>query len=321
MATIAEGAIKMKMTKLLLDVFRPKRWYRNLAMIIGSLIAIKILNLPASHIFSVSHLLQWLAAFVSLCLVASANYGINEVLDAKTDAKHPQKKYRAIPSGKVSAKLVIDISLVLYACGLGLIALTGNYMLFLSVFLLLVSGIIYNVPPIRLKDRAYADFTTEALNNAIRLMVGWYAISSSSDLVPVSFLLAYWFVGVFLMAAKRFGEIRLFGDNKKAAGYRRSLKFYTQEKLLMSMVAGISASSFMLGFLSCKYSVDVVVILPFVIVWIFWFFRLSFEENTIVKDPERIFEKKKFLTYSLLVMSMLGYLFYSGDQIFGWIKQ
>jgi decaprenyl-phosphate phosphoribosyltransferase len=310
----------MFLIKNLLDVFRPKRWYRNLTMVFGVLIAVKVLDLSTSEIFSSTRISTFILALVSLCLVASANYGINEILDAESDSHHPQKKTRAIPSGRVSIKLVLGISLALYVLGLGLSFLSHSWPLIISIALLAISGFVYNVPPIRLKDRAYIDFTSEALNNAIRLMVGWYAVANAGQIVPASFLLAYWFLGVFLMAAKRFGEIRLINDVSRAAKYRASLQHYNQENLLMSMIGAVSAFSFMLGALSFKYSVDIVLVLPFIIVWIIWFLKLAYEENTIVKDPERIFEKKSFLIWSLLTLGLFAYCFYTGDQLLHWVK-
>ncbi len=109
-------------------------------------------------------------------------------------------------------------------------------------------------------------------------------------------------------------------DSKKAAKYRRSLGNYTQESLLMAMIGAVAAYNFMIGALSFKYSVDVVVVLPFIIFWTIWFFKLAFEENTIVKDPERIFEKKGFLAFSLLTVGLFLYFFYTGNHFLYVIK-
>src|SRR5258708_16297192 len=35
------------------------------------------------------------------CLLASSNYVLNEILDARTDREHPVKRRRPIPSGRV----------------------------------------------------------------------------------------------------------------------------------------------------------------------------------------------------------------------------
>jgi len=310
----------MELTKNLIDVFRPKRWYRNLTMVLGSIIALKLLNISLSTALHPPIITHFLLALFGVCLVASGNYGINEVLDAESDRHHPEKKNRAIPSGRVSAKLVISLSILWYALGVTLVALTGNVALTISAVLLLISGITYNVPPIRTKDRAYIDFTTEAINNPIRFLIGWYAVTDSHHIFPASFVLGYWFLGVFLMAAKRFGEIRVIGNQKKAGKYRQSLAHYTEEKLLMAMIAGLTAFSYMIGALSLKYSVDVILVLPFIVAWVVWFFAIAFEENTIVISPERIVEKKYFATFSVLTLAVFLYFFYTGDQLLGWVK-
>lgn len=304
----------------LLDVFRPKRWYRNVFMLLGTLIALRLLSISWLTFFSAAYLTRFGLAFAALCLVASGNYGINEVVDADSDSQHPQKQYRAIASGRVSPRLVVGISLALYLTGMGLSALTSSPALIGSVFLLLLSGISYNVRPIRLKDKAYVDFMAEALNNPIRFMVGWYAVAGTHHIVPASFLLDCWFIGVFLMAAKRFGEIRLIGDRQQAAKYRPSLGHYDQQRLLVSMVGAITAFSVVLGALCVKYDINVVVVLPLVTGWIVWFFQIAFEENSIVKDPERIFEKKGFLSFSSAASLLCIYFFYSGNQFLNWIR-
>ena len=302
------------MIKILLNVFRPLRWYRNAFMLLGALLAIQITETGISDSY-----VGILFAFISICLVASGNYGINEVLDAEYDAQHPQKRLRAIPSGKISSTPVVIISIILYIAGVSIVLPLRNTMLIISVFLLILSGILYNVKPLRLKDKPYTDFIAESLNNPIRLLVGWYSVAPSNKLVPSSFILGFWFLGMFLMASKRFGEYRFFKDKDQLVEYRKSFKHYTEERIIISMIASLSAFMFMLGALCLKYSVDLVLFLPFVIVFIVWFFRLAYEKDTIVKDPERVFEKKLFVLYSVLVCGLFIYLLFSGNQLLGFL--
>jgi decaprenyl-phosphate phosphoribosyltransferase len=303
----------------LIKVFRPIRWYRNSFMILGILIAIKVVNIGSADILS--HWLEIFLAFVSVCLIASGNYGINEVLDKEQDKFHPTKKYRAIPSGKVSANLVIVISIILYVLGLGISLLKNNYMLTFSVTLLMISGWLYNIPPIRLKDKPYLDFSFEALNNPIRLMVGWYSIAEPKHLVPATFIFGYWFLGIFLMASKRFGELRFINEAKTAELYRKSLKYYTEEVLLISMIAALVAFSYMFGAMSMKYNINLLMVLPLIIIWTIWYFHLAYKENTIVKDPERVFEEKYFVAYTLTIFAVFFWLFNSSIDTLNWLKQ
>jgi 4-hydroxybenzoate polyprenyltransferase len=304
----------MRKTKLIINVFRPLRWYRNLFMLLGSLIAIKLNNLSF-----LGPLLSIIIVFLAICLVASGNYGINEAVDADSDAYHPDKKNRAIPSGEIGKFSIIVISIILYILGFVVIFTLHNKILCFSLFLLFVSGMFYNIPPFRLKDVFYVDFIFEALNNPIRLLVGWYAVTSV--IVPASLLFAFWFFGIFLMAAKRFAEIRSIDDLEKAGLYRKSLKYYTEEKLLFAMIGSVSAFMFMLGVLAIKHQINLVIMLPLLIIFIIWFFKLAYEKDSIVKDPEKIFKKKAFLWYSTIITIICIFLFYYPLGIFDFLKK
>ena len=302
----------------IINVFRPLRWYRNVFMLVAVILAIKILDIDIRSAFSWSFLYPVAMSFVALCIVASANYGINEVFDVETDKYHPEKKNRSIASGEVSPILILSLSVCFYMIGFLLVARLQNVMLFFSLVLLLISGVLYNIKPFRLKDKPYVDFIFEAINNPIRLMIGWYSVAQPSHLVPASLVFGFWFLGIFLMAAKRFGELRFIKDNEIAARYRNSFKYYKEEHLLLSMIAAAVSFSFLLGALSLKYSVDLIATLPFLVIWIVWFFHLAYQNNTIVKDPERIFENKLFVAFSLLTFFLFLYFFFSGDQMLAW---
>ncbi|MGC9610765.1 MAG: UbiA family prenyltransferase [Minisyncoccia bacterium] len=287
--------------KLIINVFRPIRWYRNLFMFLGSFLALRFNDI---NIFNVWY--SVLISFIALCLVASANYGINEVFDAESDSHHPKKKFRAIPSGRIAKKTIVIISLILYLVGFGVAYSLGNTLLLLSVFLIFISGILYNLPPFRLKDIPYMDFTFEALNNPIRLFIGWYAVSLS--VIPISIILFFFFIGIFLMSAKRFGELRFIENPGEAELYRKSLGFYTEKRLLFIMIGSISASMYMFGILTARHNINLAFSLPFVLIFIVWFFNLAYEKDSVVKDPERIFEKKHFLFFILFLAAVFIFL-------------
>jgi len=305
-------------------------------MLLGSFLAVAIL--PDIHLLD--HWLTILIAFISLSLMTSGNYGINEILDIETDRKHPQKKYRALVTGKVKVKTILILAILLYALSMIVVMSLNNLPLTLAMLLMLLSGISYNVKPFRTKDIPYLDFLFEALNNPIRLAIGWYAVEGAiahpfmlasnaaggSDptvnslfYIPIGFVVSFYFIGVFLMSSKRFGEIRLFksSDVEKSSGeYRKSLKYYTEQSLLLVMVASIISFSYIFGALSYKYNIDLIILLPVFIIWIIWYFVLAFEENTIVKDPERIFERRSFLLFSVLFVLTFSWLLGLDEKMF-----
>ena len=177
------------------SVFRPSRWYRNSFMILGAVLAIGITEQTLQD-----NLSNIVIAFISLSLMASGNYGINEILDVETDRRHPQKRFRSLASGKVSIRLILLLSIVFYMLSIFIIVSLDKSPLTVSMFLLLISGFFYNVKPFRVKDIPYADFLFEALNNPIRLAVGWYSVVDTNEM-PLSFVLGFYAIGVFLMAS------------------------------------------------------------------------------------------------------------------------
>ena len=77
-------------------------------------------------------------------------------------------------------------------------------------------GLAYNLPPIRTKELPYLDVLSESVNNPLRLFLGWFALIGDK-FPPLSLTLAYWMVGAFFMATKRFAEYRHIDDPDTAA--------------------------------------------------------------------------------------------------------
>ena len=191
-----------------IHVARPDHWFKNVFMLPGIALAV-LFSSGETGFFSIPALV----AIISLCLIASANYTINEWLDASYDRFHPVKKARPSVTGDVKGSLIVVQYLALAAAGLLLAwSLSVPYTLFSLLFLAM--GLVYNVPPVRAKDRAYMDVLVEAINNPLRLILGWVAILPDS-LPPSSILLAYWMGGAFLMGVKRFAEYRYIDDPER----------------------------------------------------------------------------------------------------------
>src|SRR5207244_13227734 len=120
---------------------------------------------------------------------------------------------------------------------LGVLGLALAYALnqpfFWSGLFLLVMGVVYNVRPFRSKELPYVDVLSESINNPIRLMLGWFAVTAQ-DFPPLSLLVAYWMIGAFFMATKRFAEYRSLANPAVAGAYRSSFRHYDEQKLLIS---------------------------------------------------------------------------------------
>src|ERR1700682_5608273 len=180
-------------------MMRIDHWVKNVFVLPGILVALSI----------EPHRIDWIDIFVGLlavCLISSSNYVLNELLDAPFDRFHPAKSQRAAASGRVNRTLGYLEWIALLAAGLAL-SLRISIPFTIVMAALWFMGCVYNIPPIRTKDVAYLDVLSEAINNPLRMLAGWYMTRTAA--VPItSVLIHYWRVGCFFMAIQRYGEYR-----------------------------------------------------------------------------------------------------------------
>jgi 4-hydroxybenzoate polyprenyltransferase len=246
-----------------------------------------------------------LIAVISTCLIASANYVLNEWLDAKSDAFHPEKKNRSAVVGNVGIEKVTIFYLILAILGLGLATFVSTGLVLIEAWLL-VMGWLYNIPPVRMKDKPYIDVLSESINNPIRLWIGWACVISTSP-PPLSLILGYWFGGAFLMNVKRFAERRTLADKSIAALYRKSFGYYTEKNLLAATLFYAIISFFFVGVFSIRYRIEYILITPFLAYLYVIYFNLGMEENSVAQKPEGLYRQKRLISFVLLI-SILYFL-------------
>lgn len=231
---------------------------------------------------------------LSAVCIASANYVINEWLDREHDAAHPTKSKRRAVIVELKPSIVYCEYLLLSVAGLLLAHLIGKLFLVTSAAFLL-SGILYNVEPVRAKDKPYLDVLMECLNNPIRFLLGW-AIVDQSTLPPISVLAAFWMAGAFLMAAKRLGEYRDIAANAGVAvlaKYRRSFRSYTQESLTVSCLIYAMMTAFLTAVFLVKYRVEYIIVFPFISGLFAVYLWLASRPGSVVQRPERLFHSRR----------------------------
>lgn len=284
-------------------IARPDHWFKNVFMLPGAALAWVLMpHAPADEL-----LLALLVGVLSTCLIASANYTINEWLDAEFDRHHPIKRHRPSAAGRVRQPWVALQWAGLAAAGLGLAA-TLSTVFFGAALLLLVMGLAYNVPPVRTKDVAYLDVLSESINNPLRFVLGWAALIGDV-LPPSSVLLAYWLGGAYLMAVKRYAEYRYIGV-EAAQRYRRSFRFYSEETLLTSAVFYALAATFFLGVFLIKYRVEFLLSMPFLALLFAWYLALGQRLPSPAQAPEKLYQETAFVTYVGFVAGLITALFF-----------
>lgn len=188
-----------------LAALRPHQWLKNLLVFVP---------MVASHATETAVIGQAVLAFVAFCLVSSAGYVFNDLMDLRADRMHPRKVRRPLASGRVPIAHGTAMVPLLLLAGLGLAAFGGGALLAMiaGYFVLTVTYSLW------LKRRAIADICTLAGLYTMRILAGGLA----TGLVPSVWLLAFsMFFFVALAAIKRQAElVDLFGRGLPATERR-----------------------------------------------------------------------------------------------------
>jgi 4-hydroxybenzoate polyprenyltransferase len=280
-------------------IARPDHWFKNVFMALGVLLAF----FYHPEALSGGALLRIVWGLAATCLIASSNYTINEILDAPRDRSHPSKRNRPIPSGRVWLPAAYAQWLLLGVAGL-VMAAALNWAFFWSGAFLLVMGLVYNVPPVRSKELPYVDVLSESVNNPIRLLLGWFAVTAA-EFPPVSLLLAYWMIGAFFMGAKRLAEYRFIGDGERAATYRNSFRHYNEHKLLVSLFFYVTSFALFLGVFIIRYHLELILIFPLVAGFICYYTAIALKPDSAAQSPEKLYREKGLMAY--LVVCVLAF--------------
>jgi len=269
-----------------IEIARIDHWFKNVFIIPG---AVAALAMDPQHV-SPNIPQRAVLGLISVCLVASSNYVINEVLDAPSDLAHPTKFARPVPSGKVNIPLAYVQWLLLMVVGvaIGYYGVSGAFAI--TVLVLWVMGCIYNIRPVRSKDLPYLDVLSEAVNNPLRMLAGWFIVGSAS-VAPGSLLLSYWMVGCYFMAMKRYAEFREIHDPVRAAAYRKSFQFYTEERLLVSIMFYGSAAMLFLGAFVMRYRLELFLSFPLIALVMALYLFLGLKPNSTVQRPEGLYRE------------------------------
>jgi len=208
-----------------LRALRPKQWLKNGIVFAGVIFAQKVGDPQADR------LAIW--AFILFCLLSSAVYLVNDLVDLKSDRLHPIKRHRPLASGALPASVGVAAAAVF---GVG--ALAASFAVNVPFGWLAGAYVALNLAySFGLKHVVIVDVFAVALGFVIRAAAGAEAIqvTISPWLLICTVLLA-----LFLALSKRRHELVLLEAN--AGDHRRSLAEYSPY-LLDQMIAVVTAST------------------------------------------------------------------------------
>ncbi len=273
----AAGTRREPLVASLLRALRPRQWTKNAAVLAPLVFAHKALD-PSSAGRAV-------AATAAFCLLSSAVYVFNDLVDRERDREHPVKRLRPIASGAVGAGLAAVLG-----SGLLAVSLAGFFLLgalpFYGALAYLGLQLAYSA---LLKRMVIVDVLAIALGFVLRVATGAFAVQ-----VPISnwLYLCTLLLALFLGFSKRRAELTLL--NESAGSHRQSLSDLSLPLLdqLISVVTAATLVSYALYTMSedtiRKFGTDALKFtIPCVIYGIFRYLYLIYRRGE-GGSPEKI---------------------------------
>jgi len=200
----------------IIESMRPKEWIKNLFVVAPIIFSKKL-----GDLYMVA---ETFAAFVLFCLIAGCVYLINDIADIEKDRRHPKKKNRPLPSGKVSKTQAIVAATIIFC-----ISITLSFRLHplfgVVVGTYFVMNLLYSF---WLKKVVILDVFIIALGFILRVQAGGVIVEvPSSPWIIMSTL----FLALFLGFSKRREEILAKVNSRLSGNFRKNLKYYSPELL------------------------------------------------------------------------------------------
>jgi len=228
----ASGATGRTGVPALLEALRPRQWAKNVLVLAVPLAAGSLLEPDVLRASAV--------ALVCFCLVSSATYLVNDVVDADADRAHPVKRGRPVARGAVSPAAALVTAAALLVVSLAAAWLLTRPELVGVLLVYVAASLAYST---RLKREPVIELALLAAGFLLRAVAGGAATG-----IPVSqwFLIVAAFGSLFMAAGKRFSE--LVAQPEGGDPVRRSLAGYTPTYLrfVWTVAAGVTITAYCL---------------------------------------------------------------------------
>ena len=194
---------------VVLRACRPRQWLKNLVVVLAPAAAGALAHRGADA--------QVLGALVAFCMLASATYLVNDVRDREGDRRHPRKRLRPIAARRaLAAQRLADRGSARGRAALGLSIAVRPALGVVAVCYLALT-LSYSLV---WRDVVVADIVMVASGFLVRAAAGGVATDVR---LSMSFLLVTSACALFLVAGKRYAEVRARGHRRADAAHAAPL--------------------------------------------------------------------------------------------------
>jgi 4-hydroxybenzoate polyprenyltransferase len=215
----------------LLKTMRPRQWTKN-----GFVFAALLFDRKLFHLPSLGHTIL---AFVLLCLMSSAVYIMNDLVDIESDRKHPTKRNRPLPSGQLDVRVAGVAALLMAGGSLAAgFALATPFGVILLIYLLIQVAYTFY-----LKHQVLLDVLAVASGFVLRVGAGVAVLEQVQRFSPWLYVCTA-LLALFLALGKRRHELLLLGQ--EASNHRAILDEYSLD--LIDRLLGLVTSSVLVAY-------------------------------------------------------------------------
>lgn len=276
-------------------LLRPRQWLKNGFVLSAAMFSGKIF---LAHDWAILA-----ATLVGFCLLSSAVYVLNDLMDRKADALHPLKKNRPLASGLVTlpaASVLLVLSLVV---SLVLLSRVGSTEILVggSYFVLNVAYTFF------LKRFFLIDVFSIALGFLLRAVAGGVAVHVA---LSPWFMLLLVLLATMLGLGKRRGELAVLGS--EAARHKQALDNYTSkliDQFMVILIATTITSYAIYGYFAAVGHHRLILTTPFVLYGLFrYLFILDHPhaaenpDELLVRDAGTLINLTLWVGASLIVL-------------------
>lgn len=267
---------------MILKLLRTSQWYKNIVIFLAIIFSKNLLN--------TNLLILTVLGFLSLCLISSTNYIINDIADIKKDREHPEKRFRPIAAGKIKISHAAIIAAILFLLSTTL-AFYLSFKFFLAVLTLFTLTTFYTF---LLKKIIFLDILTIATNFVLRAIAGALLIEVW---ISPFLILCPFFLSLFLSTGKRYSNMLFL--KRKTLYPKHTLKFLIY-LALTTLVLTFTLYCLLINPL-------LLITLPIVCYALFRYLKLILSASQIARHPELLFKDLK-LTLSIILFSALTFV-------------
>jgi 4-hydroxybenzoate polyprenyltransferase len=278
---------------------RPQEWIKNFFVFAGLLFS--------GQFDQAQEVMLAVITFISFCLISSAGYYVNDLLDVDLDRQHPKKRFRPLAAGEISESTAKTIAPVLAAIAIALAFAAVNWEVGLMVVGYGVAQMAYSLG---LKQLVIVDVMTLAGLFILRVAAGAAAVDAHASewLILCTGMIAM-FLGFTKRRQEAVSELHQ-GTSSRPVLEHYSLPFLDQMVALVTTGTVISYAIYTVD--SPLIGSEMMLTIPPVVYGIFRYLYLIYDRTDDRSIAEMVSEDKGMLAAGasfVLIAFLLIYVF------------